>query len=276
MPGLVLRGPVLRGGRIAPGEVGVRDGRVAPPAPGDEVRVLPAGWVLAPAPVDLQVNGYAGAEVGDDPDALVAVARGLARDGVAGFCPTLVSRSDAAYGRAARALAAAAWPDDGARPLGVHLEGPFLAPRRAGAHRRGALRPPRPDAVARLLELFRPRIVTLAPELPGALEAVRRLRRAGVVVALGHTEAPPGTVRAAVEAGARLVTHALNAMPGIAARAPGPLTAALGDRRVRVCVIADGVHVDPAVLALLARIAGARLVLVSDAVAAAGAPPGAF
>jgi len=273
---LLLRGAVLRGGRIVPGEVAVRDGRIAAAAAGSPARLLPAGWVVAPSPVDLQVNGYAGAEVGDDPEALAQVARGLARDGVAAFCPTLVSRGDAAYRRAARALEAVRWPDDGARPLGVHLEGPFLAPRRAGAHRPSALRAPGGDALDRLLALFRPRIVTLAPELPGATEAVRRLRRAGVVVALGHTEATAGQVRDAVAAGARLVTHALNAMPGLTARGPATLAAAALDRRVHVAVIADGVHVGPEALAALARLAGRRLVLVSDAVAAAGAPAGRY
>lgn len=273
---LVLRGPVLAGGRCAPGAVVVRDGRVAAatPAEAGAAEALPPGWVIAPGPVDLHVNGYGGAEVGDDPEALVAVARALARDGVAGFCPTLVSRPPAAYRRAARAFAAVRWPADGARPLGVHLEGPFLSPRRAGAHRPSALRPPSGDLLAELVGLFRPRIVTLAPELPGALEAVRALRRAGVVVALGHTEADAAVARAAIDAGARLVTHALNAMPGVTARGPGVLAAALLDPRVRVAVIADGVHVAPEPLALLARLAGTRLVLVSDAAPPAGAPPG--
>ena len=237
---------------------------------------LPEGWTLAPGLVDLQVNGFAGAEVGDDPDQLAAVARGLARAGVVAFCPTLVSRSPAAYRRAAAALTAAPWPADGARPLGAHLEGPFLAPTRAGAHDPAQLRAPAPEALDALLAAFRPALVTLAPELPGALAAVRRLARAGVVPACGHTDADHATGVAAIRAGARLLTHAFNAMGGIAAREPSALVAFLGHRRAGIGLIGDGVHVAPEVAALVARLAGPRLVLVSDATAAAGAPPGEY
>jgi N-acetylglucosamine-6-phosphate deacetylase len=272
---LGLEGLVLRGGRLAPGAVGVREGVVAAPPRRGRVR-LPEGWTVAPGLVDLQVNGFAGAEVGDDPEALAAVAAALPRAGVTAFCPTLVSRGDRAYRRAAAALRAAAWPAAGARPLGLHLEGPFLAPSRAGAHAPGALRRPEPGAVDRLLEAFRPAIVTLAPELPGAVEAVRRIARAGAIPAVGHTEADAEQGRAAIGAGARLLTHALNAMRGIERRDPSALVAFLADRRARVSLIGDGEHVAPEVAALVARAAGARLVLVSDAVAAAGAPPGRY
>ena len=237
---------------------------------------LPEGWTLAPGLVDLQVNGFAGAEVGDDPDGLAEVARGLARAGVVAFCPTLVSRSPAGYRRTAAALAAAPWPADGARPLGVHMEGPFLARARAGAHGPAHLRAPGPAAVDALLSAFRPAIVTLAPELPGGIAAIRRLARAGVVPACGHTDADGATGLAAIRAGARLLTHALNAMGGIAAREPSALVAFLGHRRAAVGLIGDGVHVAPEVAALVARLAGARLVLVSDATAAAAAPPGDY
>lgn len=267
---------MLRGHRLVPDAVTVGDGRIAD-GPGPRVRTLalPDGWVICPGLVDLQVNGYAGVEVGDDPDGQAHMARQLARDGVTAFCPTLVSRDDAGYVGAARRLAGTCWPADGARPVGVHLEGPFLNGARAGVHRPEVLRPPRPEAVRRLAELFTPRIVTLAPELDGALAAIGALRRAGTVVAMGHTEADGDVVARAVDAGIRLVTHAGNAMPGVTARGPDGLACALLDRRVRVAVIGDGVHVHPRVLALLVRAAGPRAVLVSDAVAAAGMPPGA-
>ncbi len=271
---LVLRGAVLRGRRLSPGAVAVAGGRVIVASGRGRAVDLPDGWIVAPGMVDLQVNGFAGAEVGDDPDALAAVARALPAAGVTGFCPTLVSRSERAYRRAARALAAAPWPAEGARPLGVHLEGPFLAPARAGAHDPRALRGPAPEAVARLAELLRPRIVTLAPELPGALDAIARLARAGTLVSLGHTDAGAEAGRRAIAAGARMVTHALNAMRGLERREPSALAAALLDRRVRIGLIGDGVHVAAEIAALLARLAGPRLALVSDATAAAGAPPG--
>jgi N-acetylglucosamine-6-phosphate deacetylase len=271
---MTLAGLVLRGGRLTAGEVALADGVVLAGPEGRDRRRLPAGWIVAPGLVDLQVNGFGGAEVGDEPDALATVARALPRAGVTAFCPTLISRSPAAYRRAAAALAATEWPADGARPLGVHLEGPFLA--RPGAHARSALRSPAPDEVARLLAAFSPAIVTLAPELPGALEAIARIARAGAVAAVGHTEADAETGRRAIRAGARLLSHALNAMRGIETRAPSALTAFLLDRRARVSLIADGVHVAPEVAAVLARVAARRLVLVSDASAAAGAPAGRY
>jgi N-acetylglucosamine-6-phosphate deacetylase len=226
--------------------------------------------------VDVQVNGYAGADLGADADGWAHVARALAAEGVTAFCPTLVTRSDRGYARAARTLASARWPRNGARNAGVHLEGPFLAPARPGAHPPGAIRDPTPEAVDRLLAAFAPRIVTLAPERPGAVAAIRRMSRRGVVVAAGHTEADARQAAAAIAAGARLLTHALNAMRAISSRDPSALVAFLADRRTRVSLIADGVHVAPEVAALLARIAGPRLLLISDAVSAAGAPPGRY
>ena len=282
---LVLAGRVLAGPRLVRGEVAVLDGCVAAAGARGARRALPAGWVIAPGFVNLQVNGFAGVEVDDGPEALGAVARALTRVGVTAFCPTLISRSPAAYRRAAAALGPGANWHSGARPigtpaaarrLGVHLEGPFLNPARPGAHPRAALRDPDPGELDRLLADFVPAIVTLAPELPGGLEAVRRVARRGVVAAVGHSEADADAGRAAIGAGARLMTHALNAMRGIESRRPSALVAFLADRRARVCLIGDGVHVAPEVAVAVARAAGRRLVLVSDAVAPAGAPPGRY
>lgn len=240
------------------------------------LRRLPAGWIVAPGLVDLQVNGFAGAEVGDDPDQIAAVARTLPSAGVTAFCPTLVTRSGAAYARAARALASTPWPVAGARSLGVHLEGPFLNPAREGAHSAGRMRLPDPDTLERLTALFRPHIVTLAPDVRGALDAVAWLAAKGVVVGCGHTDADVDRTRAAIDAGARLLTHAFNAMPGITAREPGPVGAFLAHPEARVSLIADGVHVSPELCALVARIAGRRLILVSDATAATAATAGRY
>jgi N-acetylglucosamine-6-phosphate deacetylase len=273
---LRLAGTILRGRTLADGVVTVRDGRLAGGARRGATRKLPPGWIVSPGFVDLQVNGFAGAEVGADPDALAAVAAALPAAGVTAFCPTLVSRADAAYRRAAAALARTRVLEGAARPLGVHLEGPFLAPSRHGAHDPAALRDPTPEAVDRLLAAFAPAIVTLAPERPGGLAAVRRIARSGCIAAVGHTEADAGQGRAAIAAGARLLTHALNAMRGIAGREPSAVAAFLAHPRARVSLIGDGVHVAPEVAAVIARAAGARLILVSDAVAAAGAPPGRY
>lgn len=160
--------------------------------------------------------------------------------------------------------------------LGVHLEGPFLAPSRRGAHPAGALRTPTPALVDRLLGAGEDilRQVTIAPELPGGLRAIEQLAGAGVVVAVGHTEATATESRDAFAAGATLLTHAFNAMPPIAGRSPGPVAAALANDRVFLEVIADGVHVAPEALRLLFAAAPDRVVLVSDAIPGALAGDG--
>lgn len=232
-------------------------------------RRLPEGWVVAPGLVDLQVNGFADAEVGDDPDALAAVARALPAAGLTAFCPTLVTRCDAAYRRAAAALAAVRWPPRGARALGVHLEGPFLAPSRAGVHPWHAFRDPEPGLVDHLVSAFRPALVTLTPERHGATPTptTRSGSRPSALLipprAPPATRGAPGHPRPQRDARDR-VARALGA--GRLPRAP-----ARG-----VSLVADGRHVAPPVAALVARLAGARLVLVSDATAAAGAPAGTY
>jgi len=162
--------------------------------------------------------------------------------------------------------------------LGVHLEGPFLAPERKGAHDPSALALPTPDAVAALLDAADGivRQITIAPELPHALDAIETFVSAGVVVAVGHTQADADTAREAFDRGATLITHAFNAMPGMTARAPGPVGAALADERVALEVIADGIHVDPTLIAMLFRAAPGRVVLMTDAMAAAAAAPGRY
>ena len=162
--------------------------------------------------------------------------------------------------------------------LGSHLEGPWLAPSRAGAHHPDQLHPPAAAEVAGLLAAAGGtlRQVTLAPELPGALDAIATLTAAGVQVAVGHTEADHAQTREAFNAGARLLTHAFNAMPGIGHRAPGPVVAALGDPRVTIELILDGDHVHPAVAAVLLGAAPGRVALITDAMAAAGAGDGDY
>jgi N-acetylglucosamine-6-phosphate deacetylase len=272
---VALTGEVLRNRRITPGRVVVKKGRIGSGRADREI-ALPEGWIISPGFVDLQVNGLAGAEVGDDPDQLTAIATELASHGVTAFCPTLVTSAPRAYARAATAFEKVEWPALGARSLGVHLEGPFLASARAGAHQPELLVDPEPREVARLVDLMNPVLVTLAPELPGALDAIDVIVTSGAQVALGHTEADHELASTAIEAGARLMTHALNAMRGIESREPSALVAFVNDVRTYVSLIADGEHVSPPVAALLASALGRRLILVSDATAATAAPPGRY
>jgi len=162
--------------------------------------------------------------------------------------------------------------------LGSHLEGPFLAMERRGAHNPDFVRDPQPYEVAELLDAARGtlRQLTLAPELPNALELVDVLVEAGVVVAVGHTEATFEQTREAFDRGARLLTHAFNAMPGIHHRAPGPVVAAFEDERVTIEIVLDGEHVHPEVAALAFASAPGRVALVTDAMAAAGSVDGDY
>jgi len=162
--------------------------------------------------------------------------------------------------------------------MGVHLEGPFIAAARKGAHDPSALRLPTRAAVAELLGAGDGiiRQVTMAPELEGALEAIEQFVQAGVVVAIGHTEANADLARKAFDRGATLLTHGFNAMRGITAREGGPVGAALADARVAIELIADGIHVDPTLIAAIFRAAPGRVVLVTDAMAAAASAPGRY
>ncbi|MBF4582240.1 amidohydrolase family protein [Curtobacterium sp. VKM Ac-2865] len=161
---------------------------------------------------------------------------------------------------------------------GLHLEGPWLSPARRGAHAAELLHAPTPAEVDTYLDAAAGtlRVVTLAPELPGALDAVARLTAAGVVVAIGHTDADADTVTRAVDAGARLVSHVFNGMPPLHHRAPGPVGVALTDPRLHVEAIVDGHHLDDVTVDLVRRSTGGRMVLVSDAMAATGCDDGRY
>ena len=228
--------------------------------------------------LDLQVNGAGGFDLTEEPDAVWSVGAALLPFGVTAFLPTLVSPSWATVARAREVLAAG--PPEGytgADPLGWHVEGPFIAPTRSGAHDPARLQLPDVAAVRDWSPGTGIRIVTLAPELPGALDVVRALAANGVVVSAGHSAATYDEAVAGFDAGIRYVTHLLNAMAPLDHREPGLVGAALMDDRVTIGLIVDGLHVHPAVVALVRRTVGAdRLAVVSDALAALGMPPGAY
>jgi N-acetylglucosamine-6-phosphate deacetylase len=213
-----------------------------------------------------------------DRAALDGMARALLRRGVTSFLPTAVSAPLPALREFADQVRA--WmpyaPDDGAEPLGFNLEGPFLSEERRGAHDPGFLRVPADvarDEVAALLDSCR--VITIAPELPGALELIAWLDSAGLRVSVGHSAASFETARAAYAAGATTTTHLFNAMTGVDHRAPGVALAALLDDRVYTELIADGIHVDAALWPLIARLKPVeRLLLVSDAIPLAGTGDG--
>jgi N-acetylglucosamine-6-phosphate deacetylase len=228
--------------------------------------------VLAPGLCDVQVNGAAGHEVTGGEDALDAIEAALVAHGVARFLATITTVPDGSAAAAVRRLSHRARDPESA-VAGIHLEGPFLSPQHAGVHPVELLRVPA-NGIPSHYDDPAVRMVTLAPELPGALELIELLCTRGVTVALGHTGADAATIDRAVSMGARMITHVFNAMAALHHRAPGPVGAALIDDRLSVGVIADGQHVDARVLELVRRAAGDRVVLVSDASPAAAAPPG--
>jgi N-acetylglucosamine-6-phosphate deacetylase len=268
----VLRGSVVGpSGGLRCATVVIEAGRIAGvelAGPGD------AEAIIAPGFIDLQVNGFDGRDAGEGPEAMAAISEALPRTGVTGFLPTLISRPLREGRRFVRATAEAAAP--GARVLGAHLEGPFLNPLYCGAHDGQCLLAPTPERVTSVLEAP-PRLLTLAPELEGGLEAVRRLACAGVVVSAGHSGASYDQGLAAIEAGVRFATHLFNRMPPLHHRAPGLVGAVLDDPRVTAGIVADGVHVHHSLVAVAGCAKGPRgLALTTDQVAAAGAPPGRY
>ncbi len=277
-----VAGRLLVDGNLVKGALVIERGRIVDVRFGD-VGPLPSprldAEIVSPGLVDLQVNGGFGLEIGGDGRALRALAGRLPSTGVTTFLPTAVSSGPADY-RALGAALADARGAAGARMPGLHLEGPLLSPARAGAHRVGEIAGAGAtidDVLDDLLGVGAVRVVTLAPERPGALALIHRLRQSGVAVSLGHTDATFEQTVAGIDAGATLVTHLFNAMSPLHHRAPGAVGAALADDRITIMLIADGVHVHPAALNVALRSKGAdRVALVTDAIAAAGAPPGRY
>jgi N-acetylglucosamine-6-phosphate deacetylase len=277
---LLAAGRVVTPARIlAPGWVHVDGDRIIDVGAGEPPRAadvsLPAA-TLVPGFVDSHVHGGGGAsfDSGDPEDAATAV-RAHRAHGTTTMIASLVTERPEVLAASVRGLADLV--EDGLL-AGIHLEGPWLSPRYAGAHDPDLLTDPAPHAVDTLLEAGRGhvRMVTLAPELDGGLDAVRRLTDAGVVAAIGHTDATYDIACAALEAGARVGTHLFNAMRGLHHREPGPIAALLEHPGAYVELVSDGVHVHPAALRLAARAKPDLTVLVTDAMAAAAAADGDY
>ena len=242
----------------------------------DGSAVAGRGAVLVPGFIDIHGHGGGGASYDDGPDA-IRIARALHRaHGTTRAVVSLVTAPLETLERRTAMVADLVSTD--ADILGSHLEGPFLDPAHKGAHDERLLREPAARDVERLLEAGRGTVrqMTLAPELPGGLEAIRLIVGAGCAAAVGHTGADYGACAAAFDAGATILTHAFNAMPGLHHRNPGPVGAAASDQRVTLEVIADDVHLHPEVVRLAFAAAPGRVALVTDAMAAAGASDGRY
>ena len=281
-----VRAPYGAAEVLAPGYVAWENGQIASVGPGQppgRPDIELGDGVLLPGLVDIQVNGYFGVELSAaDEVGWGAVARRLPETGTTAFVPTFITAPVAEMAAAVRRAADFA-PDlagmpGAARVLGVHLEGPFISPKRPGAHNPAWAAAPDPGAVADLLAAGRGlvRVMTLAPELDGAMAVIRQLTSAGVLVGVGHSDATAAQVSAAAWCGARLVTHLFNAQRPLHHRDPGVVGQALADTRLVSSLIADLHHVAGQVVAIAFAAAPGRICLISDASACAGMPPGRY
>lgn len=272
----LVSGRLILDDRVVGGVLTVVDGLIVAI---QEREVPDTANYIAPGFVDVHVHGWGGHDAMGGRVALDGMARALARRGVTSFLPTAVTApldSLARFADDVRAWMATGGASGGAQPLGFNLEGPFLAPDRKGAHDAAHLRVPADVARDHLDPLIDGlRLITVAPELDGALELIGWLASRGVAVSLGHSAASADVARAGYAAGARGTTHLFNAMSGLDHRSPGLALAALLTDDAYVELIADGIHVDPALWPLIVRLKPRqRIVAVSDALSIAGTGDG--
>jgi N-acetylglucosamine-6-phosphate deacetylase len=282
---LVIHNAVLldpEGPEPAAGALLIESGRIrarlhpGDPIPEDALALDAAGKGIAPGFLDVHYHG-AFVFPGDDAhhDALEEAASSV-RHGTTGYLATTVAWSAEELPARVEALSAAldATPDAGARPLGLHLEGPWISTAAAGAQPSAGIHSPRPGEIEEVLGRAAGlvRMVTLAPEIPGAFDLQARLLQRDVVVALGHSRAGVDEVEEAVDRGARHVTHLFNAMGPLHHRDPGLVGIALADPRLSADLICDGAHLHPQVVRFAARALGERLLLITDRVTPPHAP----
>lgn len=284
---LLVNATLLLDGRFVPGMcVRIASGRIAEIAlelsPMAEEQVYDLdGDHLLPGFVDVHIHAYRGQDTMQGEAAVRAMSRELYASGVAAFLPTTMSASPEDTARAVAGIRAVmAHPEDrAAQVLGAHLEAPFLSPEKAGAQRPECLCPPDWQTFLAMTggDVSAVRMLTLAPELPGADEFIRRAAEAGIVISLGHSAATAEQAHHAADLGATHVTHTFNAQPPLHHRAPGLTGAALTDDRLYAEFIADGIHLHGDIVRLLCRAKGAeRAVAITDAMEAAGMPDGEY
>jgi N-acetylglucosamine-6-phosphate deacetylase len=264
---LGVRGAIINGAYI-PGDISLEDGKIA------EVGLPAGGSGLAiPGFVDLQVNGFGGVDFSSaSPESWLDASQKLLRTGVTHYLANIVSNDVSTMGRAIQMAKTVKTHDnlDGAELIGVHVEGPFLAEAKSGVHPREHLKKPDIETMREWITQGPVTMVTLAPELPGAIEAINFLSGSGVAVSLGHSDCNAAQANAGFEAGATAVTHIFNAMSGMSARNPGLSGVALNSSDVWVQLIADFTHVDKILMELLIKLAPKRMVLVTDCLSVTG------
>ena len=255
-------------------------GDALPPHPRNTSTLDATGCTILPGFLDVHVHGALDADTMDaDPASLARMARFASHHGETAFLPTTMTAGVQATLAAVQAVAAAgAHPHpNGAASLGVHLEGPFISPCFPGAQLASDIRLPDMKEFDTLCAGGAVRMITLAPEVPNALDLVAKARASGIVAVAGHTAATYLECERGIAAGISQATHTYNAMSGLHHREPGTLGSVLSNDRVYAQLIADKVHVHPAAMKILARCKGmARTILITDAIRATGMPPGRY
>ena len=277
-PAALAEGNSLATGQVVQAAIFIEDGVITRVSPGLDLGadVVVSDGVIAPGFVELQINGAYGVDFTTDAGSIVEASARLPAGGVTAFVPTVITSPFDDYPRRLAEAREAAGDARGAEVLGLHLEGPYLSPRRPGAHDPSLLRAIDLDEILAWAEPDIVRIVTLAPELPGATAAIRALQARGILVSVGHSNASYEEAVTAFDAGIAWGTHLYNAMSPLGQREPG-LMGALLVSPVPVGLITDGVHSHPAMVKVAYRCKGADgIAIVTDAMEAMGMAPGIY
>lgn len=250
----------------------------AGPVGTEDISIDARGKTIIPGLIDIHMHGANGFDCMDaTSEAILGMGRFIARHGVTAYLPTTVTASLESTLGAIRNTVRTPPPRDGARHLGIHLEGPYLDHDHRGAQPAEHLRPADPNEYRAWLEIKDIRLITVAPEVMGVPDLIRAGRQAGIEFALGHTGATYEQALAAVEAGVSQATHTFNGMAPLQHRAPGALGVVLSDERIKAQVIVDGIHVHPAIVKLLIKAKGVdHTILITDAMRATGLPDGDY
>ncbi|MBN9378797.1 MAG: N-acetylglucosamine-6-phosphate deacetylase [Chlamydiales bacterium 38-26] len=268
-----INGKIIRDGHAHKEDLWIDEGVIITPQEAADVVVNLHGHYVAPGYIDLQINGGFGVDFTTNLQEVRTTAKKLLRHGVTAFLATLISSPAERYREQLADFEPQAGGKEGAAVLGLHLEGPFFNPEQNGAHSPQYIRDLSLDTLESMYgEMEHVKMVTLAPEISGALDAIKSLSRRGIVVAAGHTNATEEQLSEGIEAGLSVVTHLYNAMSPFHHRRSGVVGATLLNKNLHFSIISDGVHVNDAGLHLAWRMNSKGLFLVSDAVALWGVP----